>query len=61
MPNTPELMTAAEVAERAKVHTETVRRWTRDGALASVKLPNGRLRYRTSDVDALLETTAGAS
>jgi excisionase family DNA binding protein len=53
MPNT-ELLTAREVADRLSVHVESVRRWTRQGDLAAVRLPSGRYRYRLADVDALI-------
>ena len=52
MPNT-ELLTAQQVADRLRVHVETVRRWTRAGDLPAVVLPSGRFRYRAIDVDAL--------
>lgn len=54
MANTEPLLTAAEVARRCNVHPETIRRWTREGRLVGVKLPGGRLRYRTEDIDALM-------
>lgn len=57
MPNT-ELLTAQQVAERLSVHVESVRRWTRQGDLAAVRLPSGRYRYRTQDVTALIEGRA---
>jgi excisionase family DNA binding protein len=57
MPNT-ELLTAQEVAKRLSVHPESVRRWTREGKLASVPLPSGRKRYRLEDVEALLSGNA---
>lgn len=60
MPNTEPLLTAVEVARRAKVHPETVRRWTRDGTLKAVVLPHGRKRYDPADVDALLSRESAA-
>lgn len=59
MPNSNELMTAAEVAAMIPVHAETVRRWAREGQLTAVTLPSGRKRYRRCDVEALL--TAGTA
>lgn len=53
MPNT-ELLTAQQVADRLRVHVESVRRWTRAGELDAVRLPSGRYRYRVEDVDALV-------
>ena len=57
MPNN-ELLTAQQVAERLSVHVESVRRWTRQGDLAAVRLPSGRYRYRADEVAALLESRA---
>lgn len=57
MPNT-ELLTAQEVAERLSVHPESVRRWTRQGDLAAIRLPSGRYRYRVEDVDAMVRGDA---
>lgn len=61
MPSKTMLLTAAEVAEIAKVHTETIHRWTRDGLLPVVTLPNGRKRYRADEVEALLTHSERAS
>lgn len=57
MPN-KELLTAQQVAERLAVHVESVRRWTRKGDLAAVRLPSGRYRYRADDVAALVDGRA---
>lgn len=54
MSNSEPLLTVADVAKRAKVHPETVRRWTRDGLLKAVTLPSGHKRYAPADVDAIL-------
>jgi excisionase family DNA binding protein len=59
MPNT-ELLTAQQVADRLSVHVESVRRWTRQGDLAAVRLPSGRYRYRAEDVTALVQSTTAA-
>lgn len=50
----PALLTASEVAERARVSAETVRRWVREGQLPAITLPSGTLRFRAEDIDALL-------
>jgi excisionase family DNA binding protein len=48
------LLTPGEVADRFRVTTETVRRWTNAGKLGSVRTPGGRRRYREAEVRALL-------
>lgn len=60
MPNTDPLLTATEVAEKARVHPETVRRWTRDGLLKAITLPGGHLRYDPEEVNALLTSGTAA-
>lgn len=52
--STDELLTAPKVAALLQVTDETVRRWTADGHLRHVLLPNGARRYRRSDVEAFL-------
>lgn len=53
MPTSVELLTAAEVAERARVSVRTVWRWKEDGTLPAVQIGNV-VRFRREDVDALL-------
>jgi excisionase family DNA binding protein len=48
------LLTSAEVADRWGVTSATVTRWARNGNLASVRTPGGRLRFRRSDVEKFL-------
>ncbi len=45
-----------EVAERARVNPETVRRWLRDGELRGVRIGPGRGSYRVpeSEVERIL-------
>jgi excisionase family DNA binding protein len=47
-------MTALDVSRLLKVHEETVRRWTRSGKIAAVKLPNNTVRYDPEVVRALV-------
>lgn len=54
MSNSEPLLTVADVAKRANVHPETVRRWTRDGLLPVITLPRGGKRYDPAVVDAIL-------
>jgi predicted DNA-binding transcriptional regulator AlpA len=49
-----ELLTAREVAERAKVNVRTVRNWSRDGRAPKPQSVAGVLRWRRSDIDAWL-------
>jgi excisionase family DNA binding protein len=52
------LLTARQVADRLGVSAETVRRYTRTGKLRGIRLPGtkrGRLRYRSEEIEALLE------
>ena len=48
-----EWLTVDEVAERLKVHAETVRRWVRAGALAALDLGSrsGGYRIKRADLD----------
>lgn len=59
-PSTHELMTTAQVARYLGVHPDTVRRYRKRGWLSAVPLPvtgkrPGLIRFRRSDVEALLE------
>lgn len=53
MPNTPELLTAQEVGDAFRVSPSTISRWRKAGVLDSIKV-GGTLRFRRSDVEALL-------
>ena len=49
------LMTAREVSENTGIASErTVLRWAREGKVAHVKLPNGRVMFRPEDVEVIL-------
>lgn len=66
MTQVPPLLTAPQVAQRLTeaglpVSDETVRQWAKAGRLASVKLPNGRHRFRPEVVDAILQDTTDAA
>ena len=43
-----------EVAAICAVHPDTVRRWTKEGKLAALTLPNGRIRVAREALVALL-------
>ena len=53
-PDTPELLTLQEAAERLKVHYMTAYRWVRRGDLPAYKA-GGRLRVQVSDVDRFVQ------
>jgi excisionase family DNA binding protein len=50
----PELMTMTEVAEALRVSVQSVSRWSKDGTLPSIQIGAGTVRFRRSDVEALL-------
>lgn len=51
-----ELLTVAEVAQRLKLHQETIRRWIREGKLTAIRLGRTQAGYRirTSDLQLFL-------
>jgi excisionase family DNA binding protein len=55
MDQVPTLLTVPEVAKILRINPETVRNWARDGRLSPVPLPSRMLRFRRSDVEALLD------
>ena len=61
MAQLPELMTAPEVAERLRINVDTVRLWAREGRLPVVPLSTRSLRFRRSDIDALLASSVEES
>jgi predicted site-specific integrase-resolvase len=65
MTQVPPFLTAPQVAQRLTeaglpVSEETVRQWAKSGRLASVKLPNGRHRFRPEVVDAIVNGETAA-
>ena len=52
---TGRLLTAREVSELLAVSTETVLRWSRNGALPAVRLPGGAVRFREDALEQWLE------
>lgn len=61
MPNTEQLLTTAETAERLSVSTATINRWVRVGQLTpAVQTPGirGARLYAPDDVDALAKNRA---
>lgn len=54
IPETPELLTPAEVARLFRVNAKTVSRWARAGKLTSIRTIGGHRRFRRSEVEALV-------
>lgn len=58
IPETPEtdetLLTSAEVADTFRVKPKTVRAWRAAGLINSIRTPGRHLRYRESEIRALL-------
>lgn len=48
------LLTSSEVAAMFRVKIHAVSRWAKDGKIASLRTPGGHLRFRESEVRALL-------
>jgi excisionase family DNA binding protein len=45
------LLTVTAAAAILGVHPDTLKRWTREGVIASVKTPGGRNRYTPAEVE----------
>lgn len=45
------LLSIRRAAERLDVHPDTLRRWARDGLVAVVRLPSGRLRVAEEELE----------
>lgn len=58
-PQTPEPydLTPAEAGELIGVSGNTVKRWVAERKLAALKLPNGYLRFRRSDIADFIESS----
>ena len=53
--NLPKLLTIRQAAEMLNVHTETLRRWDRQGKLTAIRVnERGDRRYRQEDIEAYL-------
>jgi excisionase family DNA binding protein len=51
-------LTTGEVAQRYGVTNSSVRRWAKNGRIASFKTPTGQLRVLPSEVEAMIAETA---
>lgn len=45
------LLSIRHAAKRLDVHPDTLRRWARDGLIAVVRLPSGRLRVAEEELE----------
>jgi excisionase family DNA binding protein len=52
---TEELVSALVAAEMLQVSDETIRRWAAEGLIRHVRRPSGQIRFRRSDIEAILE------
>jgi excisionase family DNA binding protein len=53
-PDSPELLTPAEVADLFRVDPRTVTRWATDGKLTAIRTLGGHRRYHRAQVEQLL-------
>lgn len=56
-----DLISTGEAAEIARVTGETIRRWVAQGLVPCTRNPSGRLRFRRSDIEALIPEPAAES
>lgn len=54
-PSGPELLTIDEAAALFRVDRSTVSRWAKQGRLRYVRLPNGRIRFKSADIEDVLQ------
>lgn len=55
IPENPEIIVRPQQAARhLGISQETLRLWSRDGLVPSIRLHNGHRRYRIADLDAYL-------
>lgn len=55
------LLSTKAAADLLHVSDETLRRWVIDNKVRYIELPSGRLRFRRSDIEAMLEPKGGAA
>jgi excisionase family DNA binding protein len=49
-----ELVSTLVAAQLLQVSDETVRRWAADGLIRHIRMPSGQIRFRRSDLEAIL-------
>jgi len=57
---TEKYLTVAEVADKAKVRSETVLRWIHFGRLSAVALQGGHYRIAESEMEKIMQSVPGA-
>lgn len=55
------LLTPAEVATLFRVDPKTVTRWAKAGKLTAIRTLGGHRRYRSTEVNALLQASTGGT
>lgn len=53
-----QLLTSSEVCDYFKIAAATLGRWRQAGKIIALKTPGGKLRFRESDVQKVLEEEA---
>jgi excisionase family DNA binding protein len=48
------LLTSRDLTSRLNISHQTICKWTAQGKLPALRLPNGAYRYRKEDIDAWL-------
>lgn len=54
MKNDDKLLTPGEVAQLLRVDPKTVTRWAERGLVTSIKTPGGHNRFRSSEINAIM-------
>jgi excisionase family DNA binding protein len=49
------VLTTGPAARRIGITENTLRSWAQSGKVAHIRMPNGRLRFRVSDLDAMVQ------
>lgn len=55
----PRLLTTGEVAKLFGVSGRTIHNWAMSGRIAYIRTPGGNLRFRETDVQAVLDGNGG--
>ncbi len=52
------LLTPQEAARLLRIHPYTLRKWATDGRVPVVRLPSGRYKFRSDDIETMLRSSA---